>query len=211
MKRLIAILTAIAVFASVMLFSACESDAPSVSLYQRGLNLIPYMKQTALYPEAFFSSATEEYKEPLAALAGEDHTTPKAVYEVTLQKEMLFTQLSITLPNDVPEQYEAYMIARAYESVPSWINAKAGLNAMAISSVCATRKTFVSNDMTDNTVYIYTFDNATPVMVVFTRGDDNSVTANCHFLLYDEFRAESAEAIEESLSLFGAEATPITA
>lgn len=208
MKRWITLLCAFAVFASVLL-AACENTPDSASLYQHGLSLIPYMKQTALYPEAFFSS-TDDYVDAFSALAEEDHSEPTAVYELSFSQSLLFQQLDITLPGSVPEQYEDYMLLRAYKSIPSYINTKSELDDVIVSSLCTASRTFVSEERSTHTVYVYSFENATPVMVVFTIGDDHTVTADGQFLLYDECNTESEESIEESLALLGAEATKIT-
>lgn len=50
-------------------------------------------------------------------------------------------------------------------------------------------------------IYLYTYDNATPVAVTFTLGENNTVSASGNYLLYDELPAGS---VQELLEYFGA-------
>lgn len=52
-------------------------------------------------------------------------------------------------------------------------------------------------------IYLYTYENAFPVAVTFTVGEDGSVSASGIFVLYEEFTCGSAEEIEAFFSDLG--------
>ena len=81
------------------------------------------------------------------------------------------------------------------------INARSGAMTLAASSVCTTGKTFVSNEISEEMIYLYVFDDAAPIAVTFTLGEDNAVNATGNFLLYEKLPASS---VQELLEYFGA-------
>ncbi len=79
------------------------------------------------------------------------------------------------------------------------------MSELAASSVLTMGKTFVDTTLNKNVMYIYIFEDAVPVAVTFTKGEDNTVSASGTFVMYDAFNGVSAEEIETALSEFGVE------
>ena len=95
----------------------------------------------------------------------------------------------------VSEELKNYLTQRVIASLMSQINAMSGVENLAASSVCTVGKTFVSENATENVIYIYTYEGTAPVAVTFTLGEDHSVSATGTFILYDGFTCGSAEEI----------------
>ena len=68
---------------------------------------------------------------------------------------------------------------------------------LAAASVCTSGKTFVSDEISESVIYLYTFDDARPISVTFTCGEDNTVSASGMFMMNDEFPCDSVAEIEE--------------
>lgn len=83
-----------------------------------------------------------------------------------------------------------------------WISKRilCGVENLAASSVCSVGKTFVSENATENMIYIYVYEGAAPVAVTFILGEDHTVSATGTFILYDGFTCGSAEEIQSVFS-----------
>ena len=68
------------------------------------------------------------------------------------------------------------------------------------SSVCTVGKTFVNENATEDVIYLYTYENALPVAVTFTIGEDQAVSASGVFVMYDGFTCGSADEIKSFFS-----------
>ncbi|MDE7137081.1 MAG: hypothetical protein K2O29_01290, partial [Ruminococcus sp.] len=58
-------------------------------------------------------------------------------------------------------------------------------------------------------IYLYTYDNTAPIAVTFIKGDDNSVSANGTFIMYDEFTCNSADEIKDFFDYITVEVTEV--
>ena len=67
------------------------------------------------------------------------------------------------------------------------INGLAGASALAAASICSARQTFVQAGLGEDTVYLYTYEAAAPAMVVFLKGEGDTVLATGSFMLNEEF------------------------
>ena len=85
-------------------------------------------------------------------------------------------------------------------SIVSQINAMGGVENLAASSVCTVGKTFVSENASESIIYLYTYEDAAPIAVTFTVGEDYTVSATGTFILYDGFTFGSAEEIRSAFS-----------
>ena len=89
------------------------------------------------------------------------------------------------------------------------LNSLGGVDDIAVASLCTVGKTFVNENADGNVIYLYTYDNAVPVAVTFITGDDNSVSANGTFVMYDEFTCNSADEIKDSFNYITVEVTEV--
>ena len=64
------------------------------------------------------------------------------------------------------------------------------------ASVCTAGKKFVCRDITEHCIYLYTFENGTPIAVVFGKGEDGAASASGYFIL-DDTELLSIEDVEK--------------
>ena len=89
------------------------------------------------------------------------------------------------------------------------INGMSGVENLAASSVCTVSKIFVNENVADDVIYLYTYDDAVPVAVTFTVGEDQAVSANGVFVMYDQFTCGSSDEIKEFFSDISVDVTEV--
>jgi hypothetical protein len=177
--------------------SESNSKTETKSLYAQGLEVIQMMSEM---------TRTEEYvdiligdsniKTVIQDISTGDYSAPKAVYAITVSDENLATMVELDNFGNVSKELKNLMKKRIFSSLISLINSRRGSEKLAAASVCTAGKTFVNENATDNVIYLYTYENANPVAVTFTVGEDGAVSANGVFVLYDEFTCDSADEIK---------------
>ncbi len=212
-KTIMATLAAAVLIISTLGLSACESRADSPkSLYSHGLDVIRLMCEMA---------NSEEYvslyinNDDVAAIVREmgagDRTAPKAVYAISVDGEslaLLAAMTEVSLDN-ASKELKSYIGQRVLSSLATQINAMGGTNGIAAASICTVEKTFVDATAAKDVIYLYTYDDAVPVAVTFTVGEDRSVSANGVFVVYDGFECGSADDIRSFFSYMTVEVTEV--
>jgi len=188
--------------------AACGSEPAGEqekSLYDRGLEIVSLLSDMASSRE-YISLLTggEEINRILAEAAEGDFSSPKTVYKVTAGEDF-FSALEGELDSldSLPDTLRENVRTRLFTSVVTQINAMAGADTLAASSICTAGKTFVSSELTENVIYIYIYENAVPAAVSFSMGEGGAVSASGTLLLYDGFTAGSIEEVTQLLSQFG--------
>jgi hypothetical protein len=203
MKKLIAFVLALMIVVLGMFgcsnneSSESNTKTETKSLYAQGLEVIQMMSEM---------TRTEEYvdiligdsniKTVIQDISTGDYSAPKAVYAITVSDENLATMAELDSFGNVSKELKNLMKKRIFSSLISQINGRSGIDKLAAASVCTAGKTFVNENATDNVIYLYTYENANPVAVTFTVGEDGAVSANGVFVLYDEFTCDSADEIK---------------
>lgn len=190
MRKIIS-LAALTLSAAVLMGLAACGGTPAKtngkSLYDHGLELIAQMDEMAESEEYLnLYSASAELNAIASEAAQGDFSSPKAVYKLTAGGDsMLHLTEEAEAFNALPETLRELVRSRLFAALVTQINAQAGSTTLAASSICTAGKTFVSTELTENMIYIYTFENAVPAAVTFTMGEDSSVSASACFILYD--------------------------
>ncbi|MBR5312839.1 MAG: hypothetical protein IKU40_08175 [Clostridia bacterium] len=196
MKKLL-----IAVLASVLLTSCgvTESELPSLEI--RGMQIVSMLEEIA-ESEDYLSiySSDEELLNIIHTFAEGDHSDPKAVYRLTLSEESVKSLCGTDILTSLSPELQSFLEGRVQASVINIANARGGSTALAAASICTAGKTFVSDEITEDTIYLYTFENAVPVAVSFTVGEGNTVSASGTFLIAEELNTGSPESIREFFS-----------
>ena len=203
MKKLIAFVLALMIVVLGMFGcdnnenSESNSKTETKSLYAQGLEVIQMMSEM---------TRTEEYvdiligdsniKTVIQDISTGDYSDPKAVYAITVSDENLATMAELDNFGNVSKELKNLMKKSIFSSLISQINSSSGSEKLAAAGVCTAGKTFVNENATDNVIYLYTYENATPVAVTFTVGEDGAVSAYGVFVLYDEFTCDSADEIK---------------
>lgn len=199
MKRSLAVL-----LSAIMLLSLCacggetSTKTEKKSLYEHGLDVIAVMSemtQLESYVETYTGSG--EIKEIVQTIGEEDYTTPKAVYAITASAEQIAAYAGVDALSDASNELQKTMENKFIVALISQVNGMAGAMNLAAASVCTSGKTFVSDEISESVIYLYTFDDARPISVTFTCGEDNTVSASGMFMMNDEFPCDSVAEIEE--------------
>lgn len=188
-----------------------EAEASSQSLYEQGLEVVSLMDEMVRSDE-YVSTFTDsdDIVEKIQSIRDGEFSTPKAVYAISVSQDRLMYREEIGDLEGMSEELKGVLYDRIFESLITQMNGMGGVVSLAASSVCTVEKAFVNRDVTDNVIYLYTYENAAPVAVTFVVGEDGAVSASGWFILYEEFACDSAEEIEASFGAFTVEVSEVT-
>ena len=206
MKKFVSTALALVIVTSLTACGGNDSGVPGKTLYGHGQDVVSVMVEATRseeYVQAYTGSP--EINEIVKGIGAGDYTTPKAVYSITVSDETLLGIAELGNMNGASESLQDTMKGRVLGSLMTQINGMSGVNNLAASSVCTMGKTFVNEDVTENQIYLYTYDSAMPVAVTFIVGEDGSVSASGTFVMYDEFTCGSVEEIKAFFSEFNVE------
>ena len=210
MKKLIALVLALVIM--VLSLSACsnnESNSKTKSLYAQGLEIVQLMSEMTRTEEYVdIHTGDSEIKTIISDISTGDYSSPKAVYAISISDENLAAMAELDSLENASEELKTFLMNRVLGSLMTQINGMSGVEKLAASSVCTVGKSFVNENATDNVIYLYTYENALPVAVTFTVGEDQAVSASGVFVLYDEFTCDSADEIKAFFNDF-AEVTEV--
>lgn len=177
--------------------AGCDKNVKEVkqkSIYEHGLEVIHLMSEMA-QSTAFSSTYTgnESILNIIHKIGDGNYEEIKKVYMISFDKENLENMTELAGMSD---ELKGYTMQRMITAIVSYINAYSGAEKLSAASVCAASKTFVSNELDHDSVFIYTYKDAYPVAVTFIAGEDNSVLANGMFLVNESFSCDSPEDIQ---------------
>ena len=190
-----------AVLASVLLTSCGVTESELPSLEVRGMQIISMLEEIA-ESEEYLSiySSDKELLNIIASFAEGDHSDPKTIYRLTLSEESVKSLCGTDVLTSLSPKLQDFLEGRVQASIINIANARGGSTALAAASICTAGKTFVSDEITADTIYLYTFENAVPVAVSFTVGEGNTISASGTFLIAEELNTGSPESIKEFFS-----------
>ena len=209
MKKIFSVVLA---FAMLISMSACGngSKGSGKSLCEQGLDVASLMVEatrTEKYVEIYSSSS--ELGKMIKEIGEGDYETFEAVYAITIDDEKFRGILEVDNYNEISERLQAALRNRMFGSLITQINGMGGTEELAVSSICTHGKTFVDDSITENTIYLYVYEDALPIAVTFTVGEDGAVSASGTFIMYDGFSCGSVEEVEESFRAFDVEVSEI--
>lgn len=204
-KRVWKILSVTMVLVLVLSLSACknnESSAETKSLYTQGLEVIQLMLEMTQSEEYIdLCGGNSEIKAIVQNISTGDYTTPKAVYAISISDENLATMAELNKLDNPSKELKVFLLQRILGTLMmTRINVMGGVDNIAAASICTAGKTFVYENANENVIYLYTYDNATPVAVTFSVGEDHTISANGVFVINDKFSDGSADEIKSSFS-----------
>ena len=201
MKKAIAFVLVLVMILALAACGAAQEAKDSRSLYARGLDVNSMLSEMTR-SENFIGiyTANSEIKDIILALGDHSYETPDAVYAITVPEETLMGMAELSNLGDASDALKSFLTQRVMASLMSQINAMSGVENLAASSVCTVGKTFVSENATEDVIYIYIYEGTAPVAVTFTLGEDYMVTATGTFIFYDGFTCGSAEEIQNVFS-----------
>ena len=197
--------------AFLLLGAYSGTNSLSSALYQEGLSTVSVMEEMAENEDwVNLFSSNQNLASILSAVGDGDYSRPKTVYQIRLSDE---TVSHLTRNADLEafsDILQAYLRATVQSSIAAQINAKGGADALAAASACTASCIFFCDDLHENLLYLYTYENAVPAMISFLVGEDGAVSATGLFILYDGFPTGSAAEIQQFLSSLNVEVTEVS-
>ncbi len=208
MKKIVSVL----LLSALLLVSCGTAAVEETSLYVRGTEIVAMLDELAGSEEYLgVYTASPEIMEILGNVAEGDHTSPKTVYEIVIPSEMILALSEAEVAPGMSDELRTNILNRTQGTVAATVNSRNGVNTLAATSVCTVGKTFVNSSLTAATIYLYTFENATPVIVTFTPGDDHTVSASGTFLMSEDIDTSSADTVAAFFEEYGAVVNVVTA
>lgn len=124
---------------------------------------------------------------------------PTGVYEVEIPESVIEEELDL---DGVSEDFKTKVIGGLYSSIPSRVVMISGTSAYSFASSYAVNTSFVSNDVKEPLMLIYTFDESYSIIVVAKPGEDGTALVSGYFLICDSL-FEDADEIEEFFEEIG--------
>ena len=213
MKKILSVLAFIVLTVFVLSLAACgdsNDHSESKSLYAQGLEVVQMMSEMTRSEEYInIHTGDSAIKTIIQNIGTGEYSSPKAVYAISIADEQLVAMAELSSLKNASDELQTFLMQRILGSLMTQINGMSGVENLAASSVCTVGKTFVDENAEGNVIYLYTYDNATPVAVTFTVGENHAVSANGVFVMYDEFTCGSVDQIKSFFSDIIVEVTEI--
>lgn len=189
------------IFMAVMIFgmTACGTKKEQVSLYEQGLEVVALMDEMAdsqSYVQMF--TGNTQISELIQSNTNGDYSKPQVVYEVMLQKDnyqgLLENEETQTTMSD---ELKGIISKKVNASVITQLNAYGGSENLAASTICTAGISFVNNEVKEDVIYIYVYENTAPVAVIFLKEGNDIVSANGTFMFGEELANLTKESISQ--------------
>ena len=181
----------------ILSLTACGSKKEQLSLYEQGLEAVALMDEMAdsqSYVQMF--TGNTKISELIQSNTKGDYSKPQAVYEVVLQKDnyqgLIGNEDTQTTMSD---ELERIMEKKVNASLTTQINAYSGSENLAASTICTVGISFVNNEVKEDVIYIYVYENTAPVAITFLQEGNDIVSANGTFMFGEELMNLTEESI----------------
>ena len=183
----------------LMLFTSCSGGIGDKLLNDQGKQVVSLMAEMVKSDKYKHIYAISTYDEVIDRLREGDYSTIASVYELSVPITEL---LGAYIDNALSPELSKHVSGVAYSSFASRLNMASGNNALAASSLFAAQTSFFHLVSNDHKIYLYTFQRGYPIAVTFIAGDD-SYRAFGYFIINDEFKTDSEQAISDSCKALG--------
>lgn len=211
-KKGLSAFAVVVLFTSALSLSACgnsERNTETKSLYAQGLEIVRLMTEMTQYEDVYITSS--EVQSAVQKIGTGDYTAPKAVYAISVADENVAAMaelMELDLDN-ASEELKSYYMQKVLGSFMVQINARSGTENLVAASICTVEKFFVNENVNENVIYVYTYENAVPAAVTFLVGEDHAISASGVFVVYDEFTCDSADEIKSFFQYIPVEVTEV--
>ena len=194
-----------AVLAAMMLTSCAGGKSP----VEHGMEVVGLMDELVGNRDYLSAlSGNSEVLEIAAELDAGSYETYRSVYRIIPDADRIRESLGLA-DVTMSDGLRTYFDNGALASVITKINAAQGLNETVASSVCTAGRKFVCKDITEHCIYLYTFENGTPIAVVFGKGDDGAVSASGYFILDEDADLRSLEDVQKLFEEYSPDVTVV--
>lgn len=200
-------------FSIVLLLSiflnVCNAEAKvngkDKSIYAEGLAIVSVMEEM-VQNETWFDvfSHNKDLKKIISDEGRIGKKKLKAVYKIKINDELNSYLIEPINEKRLSPDLSKYFQNIIQTCIATNINTMGGADTIAASGICTYSKTFVNNDIKENTSYLYTFEKGAPILIAFIVGYDNTVSAHASYIFYDGFSEKNIKEMEAVLEGFGA-------
>lgn len=190
MKKYICFFMAFSIFAVTL--CGCgerdmnENEVFNPDLYSTGLEIASLIAEKASSEDwADANGVNDNVKEFGEKIAEGDYSKPTKVYEITIDDEKKF-EYKMGL-SKVSSDIKKEMKTAFFSGIPNIVTGAYGTLQLAASATYTATKLFVNNDLKEDMLYIYCFDDGYPICVSFTKGEDGAVLAKGTVGFGDDF------------------------
>ncbi|MBO4386581.1 MAG: hypothetical protein J5817_06130 [Treponema sp.] len=211
MKKQVLVIAALMAVCLVAVFARGKAGAvrKGKTLLEQGLSLSALMKEKAgcgAYIDMFLGPyADPSLREKIKEIGAGDVSDPTAVYRIN---DGLGTEIFDLMSGNSMAEFNLEEVSpalkdevekRIFYSIPSfWTGFTVNAEGLAVVSLLSSEKTFDSNELSKNCIYVFTFKDAYPVAVSFIRGEGISVCARATFILDKDFPASYFDMVLEN-------------
>ena len=184
---------------------ADENQIAEMSLTDRGLELVSSMNSLA-GNESYrkIIGGSEDIEEIIREISTMDYTSPKQVYKVTNLDDILKLSLSMSESEleSFDEEDKEIIINKLAQGIGNIIMAKkSGVKELAASGAITRQELFVDKSVKEPIIYIYTYQEAYPVLISFIPGQDGAVSANASYLIIAEMIGADMETVKDNMNM----------
>ena len=187
-----------------------KSDAAILSdtksLVEYGMDIVRLMDEALRsddYAEMMLTSDSG-MQDIVSKIAEGDYSEPEDVYRITFDQDsyLLYLSMSGMSVDEMSDELKEVMKNRFHTSLSNMINGQQlGASYLATASVYSVSKSFVSSEISEDVIYLYTFDTGYPIMVTFVTGDNGAVTAYGTFILSNELIDADLSQVEDLMKM----------
>lgn len=178
----------------------CDKNAKEgnqKSLYEHGIDVIQLMSEMAQSTDYSITyTGNESIRDIINDIGKSDYQKVKKVYSISFDKDTLENMIEPAGIEGISDELKEYTMQRMITAFVSQINAYSGAETLAATTVCTAGKTFVSDELDQDSILIYTFEDAYPAAVTLISGDDSTVSANGVFIVNENFACDSSADIQ---------------
>ena len=195
----------VTIIVSAVLAAGCgqngsqSNNRPVSSAYDKGLEIAGLMNEM-LHSDEYISlmSGTEEIKKKAGEIAEGSYDKPSQAFSLSgFSMDTMFMMMGDDEASDgFSDALKDFVNHKMTGAVISRINAKEGASAIAAASVFSANKTFVSNDISEDSIYLYIYPDSYPVAVTFNVGENGAVSATGYFLLNEDIKSADEKDVQ---------------
>ena len=198
-----AIVSVLFLFCALAVFAKGKAKPRQATLYEQGLSLAALMKKKAESSDyrAIVLGANGDLDEKVRELGAGDGSKPTAAYRLSGDFSFFGSMMlsSVSRGENISPSIKREIAARLLSSFAMmWTGMKASATAAAAVSVLQSQSVFVSDELSENCAYVYTFQEGYPVAVSFIKGDGGAVLADASYVVDEDFIPSLGEMLDDA-------------
>lgn len=152
------------------------------SLYETGMELVRLTVDKAMSKNYMgYLTTHPAILNTIKTFTSGNYDVPAHVYQIELSDDKIMQYVSnhglIGSFDSIPDKLKQEIINKFILGIPSLIEGMTNVENLAASSFLTSQLVSVNKELTQNTVLLYDFKDATPIAVVFLKGKNNAFVA----------------------------------